>query len=248
MGITFDCISGTSAGSIVGALYANGHKPDQIFELIKNLSIFKSVRPAFAWTGLLSLDGLKELMLKEIPGNKFSDLKIPLTVAATDIRKGKIQYFTEGDLARIIMASCCIPAIFNPVSLEKNLYVDGGIDGLVTIGDVVAAIIGEVQDEYEQDEIPTMQDEPDGSVLADARTPIPDFEEKFGDVFTDGERDMADTLGGFVFTIAGCVPSNGELIRHEESGLVFEILESTSHRIERLRIHPSKDSESKAAE
>jgi NTE family protein len=127
MGITFDCISGTSAGSIVGALYANGHKPDQIFELIKNLSIFKSVRPAFAWTGLLSLDGLKELMLKEIPGNKFSDLKIPLTVAATDIRKGKIQYFTEGDLARIIMASCCIPAIFNPVSLEKNLYVDGGL-------------------------------------------------------------------------------------------------------------------------
>ncbi len=124
----------------------------------------------------------------------------------------------------------------------------GGIDGLVTIGDVVAAIIGEVQDEYEQDEFPAMQDEPDGSVLADARTPISDFEEKFGNVFSDGERDMADTLGGFVFTIAGCVPSNGEFIRHEESGLVFEVLESTSHRIERLRIHPTQASESKAAE
>ncbi|MBL7872632.1 MAG: patatin-like phospholipase family protein [Cyclobacteriaceae bacterium] len=127
MNITFDCISGTSAGSIVGALYANGQKPDQIFELIKNLSIFKSVRPAFAWTGLLSLDGLKEVLLREIPENSFSNLKIPLTVAATDIRKGKIHYFTEGDLAGTIMASCCIPAIFNPVTIDRNLYVDGGL-------------------------------------------------------------------------------------------------------------------------
>ncbi len=127
MEIKFDCISGTSAGSIVGALYAYGLKPEQIFDLIKNLSIFKSVRPAFAWTGLLSLDGLKEVLIKSIPENNFSALKIPLTVAATDIRKGKIHYFTEGELATSIMASCCIPAIFNPITINGNLYVDGGL-------------------------------------------------------------------------------------------------------------------------
>lgn len=125
--IKFDFISGTSAGSIIGALYAAGNKPDHIFELVKNLSIFKSVRPAFAWTGLLTLDGLKELLLKNIPENKFESLKIPLTVAATDLRNGRLHYFTSGELATAIVASSSIPAIFNPVQLNGNLYVDGGL-------------------------------------------------------------------------------------------------------------------------
>lgn len=127
IGVTFDCISGTSAGSIVGALYAAGHKPDRIFELVKNLSAFKAVRPAFAWTGLLTLDGLKEVLLKNIPANDFNSLQIPLTVAATDIKNGQIRYFTNGELIPAILASSSIPAIFNPVQLNGKLYVDGGI-------------------------------------------------------------------------------------------------------------------------
>lgn len=127
MEIKFHQISGTSAGSIVGALYAYGHTPDQIFELLKSLSIFKSVRPAFAWTGLFTMDGLKELLLKSIPENNFSALKIPLTIAATDIRKGQVHYFNEGELIPAIVSSCSIPAVFNPVSLNGNLYVDGGL-------------------------------------------------------------------------------------------------------------------------
>jgi NTE family protein len=127
MDIRFDRISGTSAGSIVGALYACGHTPDQIFELVKNLSIFRSVRPAFAWTGLLTMDGLKELLMKRIPANSFEELQIPLTVAATNIRMGKIKYFSEGELIPAIVSSCSIPAIFNPVSFGGHLYVDGGL-------------------------------------------------------------------------------------------------------------------------
>jgi NTE family protein len=126
MEVKFHKISGTSAGAIVGALYACGYKPDHIFELVKNLSIFKSVRPAFAWTGLLTMDGLKELLLKSIPDD-FAKLKIPLTVAATDIRKGQIRYFSEGELIPAIVSSCSIPAIFNPVNMDGNLYVDGGL-------------------------------------------------------------------------------------------------------------------------
>jgi len=127
MRITFDYIAGTSAGSIVGALYAAGHTPDHIFELVKNLSIFKTVRPAFAWTGFLTLNGLKEVLLKNIPANDFSKLKIPLTVAATDIKNGQIHYFNSGELASALVASSSIPAIFNPVQLNGHLYVDGGI-------------------------------------------------------------------------------------------------------------------------
>ena len=127
MGVKFSVASGTSAGSIVAALYSYGYKPDEIFEITKNLSIFRSVSPAWTWTGLLKMDGLETLLHKHIPENNFSSLKIPLTVAATEIRKGTISYFTEGELVPAIVASCSIPAIFNPVQHHGGLYVDGGI-------------------------------------------------------------------------------------------------------------------------
>lgn len=127
MGIKFSIASGTSAGSIVAALYAYGYTPDEIFGIVKNLSIFKSVSPAWTWAGLLKMDGLESLLRKHIPENKFSALKMPLTVAATEIRKGHIHYFDEGELIPAIVSSCSIPAVFNPVSFNGGLYVDGGL-------------------------------------------------------------------------------------------------------------------------
>src|SRR5258706_5004669 len=127
MGVEISVISGTSAGSIVASLYAYGIKPDQIFEQAKQLSLFKSVRPAWTWAGLLTMDGLKELIVKNIPENNFNALKIPLTVAATEIRKGQVQYFSSGELSTAIEASCSIPAVFSPVRLNDNLFVDGGL-------------------------------------------------------------------------------------------------------------------------
>ena len=127
MGVKFSIASGTSAGSIVAALYAYGYTPDEIFDIIKNLSIFKSVSPAWAWAGLLKMDGLEVLLRKHIPENNFNALRIPLTIAATEIRKGRIHYFTEGELIPAIVSSCSIPAVFNPVSFSGGLYVDGGL-------------------------------------------------------------------------------------------------------------------------
>lgn len=127
LGVRIDMISGTSAGSIVAALFAAGNTPDQIFEAVSGLSLFKSVRPAWTWSGLLTMEGLRLLLQKHIPHNDFKSLHIPLTVAATEIRKGKIHYFTEGELIPAVVSSCSIPAVFNPVSYEGNLYVDGGL-------------------------------------------------------------------------------------------------------------------------
>jgi len=127
MGVKFSAVSGTSAGSIVGSLYAYGYSPDEIFALIKSLSIFKPVRPAWTWAGLLRMDGLQELLLKHIPENSFEKLKLPLTVAATEIRKGRIEYFTSGELIPAVLSSCSIPAVFNPMSFKGGLYVDGGL-------------------------------------------------------------------------------------------------------------------------
>lgn len=127
MGVTIDMVSGTSAGSIVGALFAKGLAPDEIFNAISGLSIFRSVRPAWTWSGLLTMEGLRVVLNKHLPEHKFSDLKIPLTVAATEVRLGQIQYFSDGELIPAIVCSCSIPAIFNPVAFNNHLYVDGGL-------------------------------------------------------------------------------------------------------------------------
>ena len=127
MGVQISVISGTSAGSIVASLYAYGLKPNQIFEQVTQLSLLKSVRPAWTWAGLLTMDGLKELILKNIPENDFAALNIPLTIAATEIRKGEVVYFSSGELASAVMASCTIPVVFRPTSMNGSLYVDGGL-------------------------------------------------------------------------------------------------------------------------
>lgn len=127
LGVKPDVISGTSAGSIVGVLYASGMRPAEIFDVVSHLSIFKSVKIAWAWSGLLKMEGLQALLTKHIPDNTFESLKIPLTVAATEIRLGAIQYFSSGELAPAIISSCSIPGVFDPVHFNDHLYVDGGL-------------------------------------------------------------------------------------------------------------------------
>ncbi len=127
LGVQIDCLAGTSAGSIVGSLYAYGYEPDKILEIILATSFFKSMRPAWAWTGLLSLDGLRDVLLKYMPENNFESLKKPMIIATTELKKGKSEYFSSGALVPTILASCCVPAVFNPIQLNGNVYVDGGI-------------------------------------------------------------------------------------------------------------------------
>lgn len=120
---------------------------------------------------------------------------------------------------------------------QLALVVDefGGIDGLVTIEDLVEGIVGEIEDEFDRAISPSLEVRADGSVSADARVSISDFETRFGPLFTQEERDEIDTLGGLVFSIAGRVPSRGELLTHS-SGLEFEVVEADPRRIRRLRI------------
>ncbi len=111
----------------------------------------------------------------------------------------------------------------------------GGIDGLLTINDLVEAIVGEIDDDYGFEVQPQMIERPDGSILADARFPIGEFEKKYGEVLTDEEREEADTLGGLVNTIAGRVPIRGEILTHT-SGIEFEIIDGDPRRVTRLRL------------
>jgi NTE family protein len=126
-GVTFSHISATSAGAIIGALYSKGYTPNEILEIIMATKLYKSMRPAWSWTGLLSLEGLRTVLIEFLPENTFEALKVPLTVAATDIIKGRAEYFTEGELIPRMLASCCVPFVFNPMNLDGGLYVDGGL-------------------------------------------------------------------------------------------------------------------------
>ncbi len=111
----------------------------------------------------------------------------------------------------------------------------GGIDGLVTIGDLIEAIVGELEDEFDTDVQPEIEDQPDGSLLADARFDIEDFEERYGKILTEEERNDIDTLGGLVFAIAGRIPARGEVLSHY-SGMIFEVLDADPRKIKSLRI------------
>lgn len=112
----------------------------------------------------------------------------------------------------------------------------GGIDGLVTIEDLVEQIVGEIEDEHDMDEEPEMIRRHDGVIEADARTAIEDFEAQVGPVLTEEEREDVDTLGGLVFFLAGRVPSRGELIAHPSTGIEFEVVDADPRRIKRLRV------------
>ncbi|MGG5886900.1 hemolysin family protein [Falsiroseomonas sp. HC035] len=122
--------------------------------------------------------------------------------------------------------------------IHMALVVDeyGGIDGLVTIEDLVETIVGDISDEHDEVAPVTILDRPDGTVELDARTTVEAFEQKFGAVLTDEERSAdIDTVGGLIFTLAGRVPARGELISHP-SGLEFRVLDADPRRIRRLRV------------
>ncbi|MDC0564112.1 hemolysin family protein [Alphaproteobacteria bacterium] len=111
----------------------------------------------------------------------------------------------------------------------------GGIDGLITIEDLVEEIVGEIQDEHDDNEAPHVEIAHDGSATANARLEISVLEDVFGGLLDESEREEVDTIGGLVFSLAGRVPVRGEVIRHP-SGLEFEILDSDPRRISLIRI------------
>lgn len=111
----------------------------------------------------------------------------------------------------------------------------GGIDGLVTIGDIIEAIVGTIDDEHDPNQQPNITENPDGTIIADARYNLEDFEKRFGKMFTKDEKEDNDTLGGLVISIAGRVPARGEIIKHD-AGITFEVIDADPRRVNALRI------------
>ncbi len=152
------------------------------------------------------------------------------------------EFRLESILRRPLMVAPQIPVLDLLLQMRMNrmhlaLVVDeyGGIDGLLTIEDLVETITGDIADEHDEPDLPMVMERPDGTLDLDARMPVEDFEKRFGAQLTDDEREAdIDTVGGLVFTIAGRVPARGEVISHA-SGVEFRVLEADARRIRRLR-------------
>ena len=120
------------------------------------------------------------------------------------------------------------------MALEIDEY--GGVDGLVTIEDLIETVIGEIEDEHDEDEGALWKEEKPGVILAQSTAPLEEIEAALGIALRTGEDDEEiDTLGGLVFLRSGRVPARGEVVDHE-SGVQFEIVDADPRRIKRLRV------------
>ena len=126
-GIKPDVISGTSAGAIAGAFIAAGKSPHQILETFKKGSFFNFTKLQIPRDGLMKLDGLKEIIQKEIQVKNIEELDIPFYLAISNLNTGTIEYRNTGLLGETVLASSSIPILFAPVKLDGNLFVDGGL-------------------------------------------------------------------------------------------------------------------------
>jgi len=117
----------------------------------------------------------------------------------------------------------------------------GGVDGLVTIEDLIEQVIGEIEDEHDIEEDQPWTRESSGSYLALSRAPLDEFEAEIGLRLTEGlDDEEIDTLGGLVFVLTGRVPARGEVVPHP-SGAEFEVVDADPRRIKRLRVRLPKN-------
>ena len=143
LGIKADYVAGTSAGSMVGALYAAGYSPEQMIEELKKLRV-KDIRDSKVIWKPSDSSNIEEV-LKNIFGKDlmFSELKTPLSIVAVDIKTGSQVNITSGSVAKASSGSCAIPWAFSPVIYEDMHLVDGGLTCTVP-ADVVRAMGADV--------------------------------------------------------------------------------------------------------
>jgi len=125
-GIFATHISGTSAGAIVGALYANGTKWTEILDFFKTIPIFHTNRFAYNKPGFIDTEKFYDDLKKYLPDDDFASLKKPLYITATNVIDGTLKIFEKGELIKPILASASFPGVFTPTEINGSYYIDGG--------------------------------------------------------------------------------------------------------------------------
>ncbi|MBV6653736.1 MAG: patatin-like phospholipase family protein [Mameliella sp.] len=126
-GIKPDILAGTSAGAIAAALYASGKSPSEMLALVKEASLFKLFKVGLPYAGLTKHTYLLERLQETISEDSFEALNIPCHIAITNLQTGACEIKKRGRLFDVIAASSAIPLIFQPVEIDDQQYVDGGL-------------------------------------------------------------------------------------------------------------------------
>jgi magnesium and cobalt transporter len=170
-----------------------------------------------------------------------------------------LQYGFNGGSDGFSLTSMVRPLLYVPPSMpigvlltkmqaermHMALVIDeyGGVDGLVTIEDLIEQVVGEIEDEHDIAEAALWSKESPLSYLALARAPLDEFETEIGLSLIDkDEEEEVDTLGGLVFLLSGHVPARGEVVAHP-AGVEFEVIDADARRIKRLRVRMPKPGE-----
>ncbi len=162
---------------------------------------------------------------------------------------GEDEAFTLSERLRPVLyvpPSMPIGVLLTKMQTERThmaLVIDeyGGVDGLLTIEDLIEQVIGEIEDEHDIEEAQPWLREEDGAFLALARAPLDEFEGEIGlDLVDEDEEEEVETLGGLVFLLSGRVPLRGEVVPHP-SGVEFEVIDADPRRIKRLRVRLPKE-------
>ena len=129
-GIKFDFVAGTSAGSLAGAFYAAGYSYQQMYDIIKDIKE-KDIRKNVIPFTPSKLDGVGDILIKNLGDINIEDLKIPYAAVAVDIKSTKEVCFAKGNLAKAVMGSCAVPAVFQPVIYDDMILCDGGLQNTI---------------------------------------------------------------------------------------------------------------------
>jgi magnesium and cobalt transporter len=199
----------------------------------------------------------KEELVEVFRENGFS--RVPVYKGTLDHPLGLVllkdlalQYGFAGASGKFSLRKLLRPVLYAPPSMPVGvllqkmqkervhmaLVIDeyGGVDGLVTIEDLIETVIGEIEDEHDEVEGLLWKEDPQGIFLAQANAPLDEFEQALGLSLRNGEDDDdIDTLGGLVFLRLGRIPARGEIIPHE-SGAEFEVVDADPRRLKRLRV------------
>jgi NTE family protein len=147
-GIRADLVVGTSAGSIFGALYAGGIRNRELVETALGVQSEQVVDYVFPNRGFIDGERLQAFVDQALRGRRIEQLDLPFVAVATDLRSGARAAFNRGDTGMAVRASCSVPAVFQPTTIEGREYVDGGLVSPVPVevarrmgADVVIAVV-----------------------------------------------------------------------------------------------------------
>jgi magnesium and cobalt transporter len=163
-----------------------------------------------------------------------------------------IQQFFTDPKPRFNLRKMLRPLIYAPPSMPAHILLQkmqaerihmalvideyGGVDGLVTIEDLIEQIVGEIEDEHDTSEVGLWVEEKPGQYLVQARADLAEFEAASGmRIAVEEKAEEVDSLGGLVAVLTGRIPARGEVIKHE-SGVEFEVVDADPRRIKRLRV------------